>query len=101
MVSTQIGNTRKLHHKRHKRTQKLNSIENPSGIFCRIRAPFVVLSGKKLRGAEMCVYHSICKTGKNVDMNRELDEKEKMLEIAALFLFGMVLLAAFGKVVIF
>lgn len=34
-------------------------------------------------------------------MKKELAEKEKMLEIAALFLFGVVLLAAFGKVVIF
>jgi hypothetical protein len=34
-------------------------------------------------------------------MKKTIGEKEKMLEIAALFLFGLVLLAAFGKVVIF
>jgi hypothetical protein len=34
-------------------------------------------------------------------MKENLEEKEKMLEIAALFLFGLVLLTAFGKVVIF
>lgn len=34
-------------------------------------------------------------------MKTRISEKEKILEMAALFLFGLVLLIAFGKVVIF